>query len=243
MSISESISTRYIVSFSHTETLNLYILSIIGRVGIKLELPFSSQVSFCPRLDRFQAPCLPNNLPGEESDQPRQKTRLTVPDCAVKEIRSLTEWSYSISCLTDGGRWLHRETKTEGVKKKEKRKWVPEGIFKQSLPVWLWSQRRLRRPLWLAEPQASADRFVINLAQAGGERREWPFITCATQNKAWLWQRSLNGCFWVVTQVVAKVSCSGRGVFQVSQWQQSAWWMVEHNEWALPGRSSLMFKD
>lgn len=35
--------------------------------------------------------CLPNNLPQEESDQPRQKTRLTVPDCAVKEISSLTE--------------------------------------------------------------------------------------------------------------------------------------------------------
>lgn len=93
------------------------LLSIMGTVGIKLELPFSAQVSSCPRLDRFQTPCLPNNLSGEESDQPRQKTRLTVPDCAVEEIRGLTEWSYSISSLTDGGRQLHRETKTEGLKK------------------------------------------------------------------------------------------------------------------------------
>lgn len=102
--------------FGHTETMNFFILSVMGRVGIKLERFFSSQVSLYPRLDRFQTPCLPNNLPWEESDQPRQKTRLTVPGCAVKEIRSLTEWSYSISCLTDGGRRLHRETKMKGVK-------------------------------------------------------------------------------------------------------------------------------
>lgn len=36
----------------------------------------------------FRPSCLPNNLSGEESDQPRQKTRLTVP---LREIRSLTE--------------------------------------------------------------------------------------------------------------------------------------------------------
>lgn len=117
LNMSVTLSTRYIVSFGHRDTLNLFILSITGRVGIKLKPPFSSQVSFCPCLDRFQTPCLPNNLPGEKSDQPRQKTRLTVPDCAVKEIRSLTEWSYSVSCSTDGGRRLNRETKTEGVKR------------------------------------------------------------------------------------------------------------------------------
>lgn len=81
---------------------------------IKLKSQFALKVQFCPCLDRFQTQCLLNNLPGEESDQPRQKTRLTVPDCAVEEISSLRERSYSTSCLTDGGRWLHRETMTNG---------------------------------------------------------------------------------------------------------------------------------
>lgn len=43
--------------------------------------------------------------------------RLPLPDCAVKEISSLTERSYSISCLTDGGRQTHGETKAERKKK------------------------------------------------------------------------------------------------------------------------------
>lgn len=46
---------------------------------------------------------------------------------------------------------------------------VPEGVFKQPLPIRLWSQRRLQRPLWTADPPASMDRFVINPTQAGGE--------------------------------------------------------------------------
>lgn len=67
----------------------------------------------CRRLDRFRSRCLPNNLSGVESDQPRQRTRLTVPGCTVEEIRGLTEGSYSTSCLTDGGRLLCGQTKTE----------------------------------------------------------------------------------------------------------------------------------
>lgn len=217
----------------------------MGRVGIKLELPFSAQVSFCPRLDRFQTPCLPNNLSGEESDQPRQKTRLTVPDCAVDEIRGLTEWSYSISCLTDGGRQLHRETKTEGVKK------CLRAFFKRPLPVRLWSQRRLRRPLWPADPQASVDRFVINLARRPEVNTDNDLLSPAQLKTK---HDCGGGCLtgvsgvwlrWLLRSVaVARGGgTKGGGVFQVGQWLQSAWWMVKHNEWTSPGRSSLTFKD
>lgn len=164
----------------HTVTLSLFILSIMGRVGIKFELLFSAQFSVCPRLDRFQTPCLPNNLPGEESDQPRQKTRLTVPDCAVKEIRSLTERSYSISCLTDGGRWLPGENKDRRSKRsREKKKLVPEGVLKQPLPARLWSRggsrglfgRLTLKPQW-TDLSLTSPRLEVNT--------EWPFITCAT---------------------------------------------------------------
>lgn len=37
MSVSELISSRHTLSTGHAETLNLFILSIMGRVGIKLE--------------------------------------------------------------------------------------------------------------------------------------------------------------------------------------------------------------
>lgn len=231
-------STRYIVSFGHRDTLNLFILSIIGTVGIKLKPPFSSQVSFWPRLDRFQTLCLLNNLPGEKSDQPRQKTRLTVPDCAVKEIRSLTEWSYSVSCLTDGGRRLHRETKTEEVK----RAW---GCFLSSrclfdcevkggsggLFGWLTLKpHRTDLSLTSRRPEVNTQNDLLSPVQLKTKRDRgrgrWTDVS-----RVWL--------RWLLRSIAV----AGGGAFQVSQRLQFAWWMVKHNEWTLPGRSSLTFSD
>lgn len=93
-------------------------------MGKRSELAPSSHVSLCPRLDRIQTPCLPNDLPGEVSGQPGQKTRLTVPDCSVKEISSLSERSYSITRLTDGGRWHHR-----GGSRKMRKETSARGCF------------------------------------------------------------------------------------------------------------------
>lgn len=89
---------------------------------MKLERLFPAQLSFGPRLDRFQTLCLPNNLPGEESDQARQKTRLTVPDCAVREIRSLRERSYSTSWSTDERKVVARRNKDRWGRRRRKKK-------------------------------------------------------------------------------------------------------------------------
>lgn len=131
------------VSFSQTDTLNLFYLVNNGQAKNQVGAAFLLSGLILPMPGQVPDPVFTfSNLAGEESDQSRQKTRLTVPDCAVKEISSLTEWSYSISCLTDGGRWLHRENKDRWGEKKKKKKWVPEGVFKQPLPVRMWSQKK-----------------------------------------------------------------------------------------------------
>lgn len=73
------------------------------------------------------------------------------------------------------------------------------GQFKLPPPVQLRSHIRLRRPLWPADPQASEDRFVINLTQTGGEHEELTFYRMrGLKQRATVWQRSANGCFWVL---------------------------------------------
>lgn len=75
----------------HPEThLKLFYFVNKGRVGKKKA---GAAFHFADAWTGSGASVYLTNLSGEQSDQPRQKTRLTVPDCAVEEIRGLTEWS------------------------------------------------------------------------------------------------------------------------------------------------------
>lgn len=91
---------------------------------------------------------------------------------------------------------------------------VPQGLFKQPLPVRLWSQRRLQRPLWPADSRASAGGFShYPHAQVGGELRGWPFITYAAENKERLLGRSLKRLWlrWTLGSVTVAVGLGWGG--------------------------------
>lgn len=144
MSVSESIFNWYTVSFSQTHTLNLFYLVNNGQAKNQVGAGFLLPGLSLPMPGQVPDPVFTfSNLAEEESDQPRQKTRLTVPDCAVKRDKQLNRMKLQYFLLN----WwrkvaAQRKQRQMGLKKKKRKKRVPEGVFKQPLPVRMWSQKK-----------------------------------------------------------------------------------------------------
>lgn len=191
------------------------------------------------RPDRFRSRCLPNNLSGVESDQPRQRTRLTVPGCTVEEIRGLTGGGYSTSCLTDGGRLLCRQTVRDSGGKSA---CLRVFFFLYFFACLIVTSKEAPEASWPSSPER-ADLSLTSSEGRGWTRGEWPFVTSVAWNQEA--SRMLRWWFRGATQVVARgqtswreVCCGGSlGWFGCCV---RAWWMVEHNEQTLSG---LTFKD
>lgn len=186
------------MSLRHTENLTQVKLSVI--VGGRGASPPRSH--FTRAWTGFRPSCLPNNLSGEESDQPRQRTRLTVPDCALPEIRCLTQWSYSISCLTE-----------DGCAAKQRGAHSPPCVR-----LWACLSSRCRFDCKVKggsrghfgqltlEPQQAV--LVINLRLRSEVNAEHDLLSpVQLKTKRGCWEGRLN-----VTQVDARVSRSGSGL-------------------------------
>lgn len=70
---------------------------------------------------------------------------------------------------------LHRETKTDGGVKKKKRNECLKAFLSSRCLFDCEVKRGSGGSSWLADPQASEDRFAINLAQAEGEQQRMTF--------------------------------------------------------------------